>query len=80
LEGLAVTKYDTARLQLVSRARLIRVSIDAHLVSVKCWNETIRRPDEAPIDPDPDGTLARMAAALDRVLVSESKVGTLEAE
>ena len=63
------------RLALVNRARALRLELDQHFADLAHWNDTIRRPDEAPLHPDPDGHLRLMARTLDRWLQQERPEG-----
>lgn len=60
------------REQLVARMRKLRQDIAAIFDDAEHWNRL--HPDEEPIDPDPDGLLARIAAALDASLARENRV------
>ena len=58
------------RNQLISTARKQRQEISQYLRDVTHWNNT-RGKTEGMIDPDPDGSMERMAHALDRMLEAE---------
>lgn len=60
------------RARLVERARVLRGEIEQVFTDVAHWNDEVRKADEAPIDPDPDGRLRRMADGLDRLLEDEA--------
>lgn len=57
------------REQLVARMRKLRQDIAAIFDDAAYWNRV--HPDEEPIDPDPDGLMARIATALDASLAGE---------
>lgn len=54
---------------LIRRAREQREEIRLFFNTADHWNRT--HPDEEPIDPDPDGQLARIAAGIDVMLAKE---------
>lgn len=58
------------RTRLIQRAVQMRHEIEIDLNTVAHWNEYVRKPHEAPIDPDPDGSYARMAAYLDSLIAA----------
>ena len=62
---------ETERAALVTRARQQRAEIEQYFADLAHWNAAVRRPDEAPIDPDPDGIVARLMQGLDRLLAVE---------
>jgi hypothetical protein len=45
-----------------------RLEIDQYFRDAAHWNDSVRKPHEAPIDPDPVGEMAHLAEALDRYL------------
>jgi hypothetical protein len=57
------------REELVGRMQKLRQNIRDIFTDAEHWNLT--HLDEEPIDPDPDGLLARIAAALDVSLAAE---------
>lgn len=61
------------RARLVERARVLRGEIEQTFTDCAYWNDNVRKADEAPIDPDPDGRLRRMADGLDRMLEDEAQ-------
>lgn len=61
------------RQALIERVRALREEIRAHFAGIEHWNKTQRMPGETPIDPDPDGTLTRMAESLDATLAKERR-------
>ena len=61
----AEAEYRTRRIE---RAVKMRHDIDVELNTIAYWNEHVRKPDEAVIDPDPDGSYSRMAAYLDSLI------------
>lgn len=56
------------RARLVERISAARQEIAQIFLDHDHWNTSVRKADEAPIDPDPDGDLARLAAFYDRLL------------
>jgi hypothetical protein len=60
------------REQLIDRAKRIRASIEQIFTDAKYWNEHVRTPFQEPIDPDPDGELAKWAKAIDGMLAKEA--------
>ncbi len=65
----AVTNPERAR--LVARALVERADIEQIFTDIAYWNDNVRKPREAPIDPDPGGILRRLADGLDRMLADE---------
>lgn len=57
------------RASLARDARRIRAEIDQYLRDIAHWNRI--RPD-APMDPDPDGQIARASEFVDRLLAATS--------
>lgn len=57
------------RAQLVARMRKLRQDIDDIFSDAEHWNRI--HPNEEPIDPDPDGLMGKIAAALDTALADE---------
>lgn len=53
------------RKKIVLRAEALRESIKQHFCDIEHWNTSVRRSDEEPIDPDPDGKLKAMLESLD---------------
>ena len=64
-------KTDEKRARLIRRARALRAEIEQVFTDCASWNDNHRKPGEPPIDADPDGSLRRMADALDRLLAME---------
>jgi hypothetical protein len=60
------------RARLVERVREARQRIAQFFLDVAHWNAHVRKPGEAPIDPDPDGDLALIAAHYDRILKNDT--------
>ena len=61
------------RHRLVSRMRAIKQEIDQIFIDADHWNEFARKPNEAKIDPDPDGQLRRLQKAYGAALAVEEK-------
>lgn len=53
------------RKKIVLRAEALRKSIKQYFEDTDHWNTSVRRSDEEPIDPDPDGKLKAMLKSLD---------------
>jgi hypothetical protein len=66
-----MTRQDPTRQQMIERAVTLRAEIELHFQTYAHWNDNVRKPDEQPIDPDPDGQLLRIAAGIDRMLATE---------
>lgn len=60
------------RAQLIAKARDNRADIEQYFNDVTHWNNT-RGKTEGVIEPDPDGSVRRMADALDKMLANEPK-------
>lgn len=56
---------------LIDEARRIRKEIEQIFLDAEHWN--LIHPEENPIDPDPDGTLVRMAKGIDEGLKREGQ-------
>jgi hypothetical protein len=65
------------RARIVGNARNTRAEIEQLFTDCAYWNEHVRKPDEAPIDCDPDGTLRRLADGLDRMLADDTGSGQI---
>lgn len=63
------------RAELVGRAKILRGSIQQLFDDAAHWNRVHVPWKGAPIDPDPDGKLASIAAGIDRMLEKESARG-----
>lgn len=59
------------RNQLIENARKNRNEIAQLFTDAAYWNNHVRPPGVAAINPDPDGQLARIAAAYDAMLSRE---------
>jgi hypothetical protein len=59
------------RKQLIAEARRQRKELTQYFNDVRHWNNT-RGKTEGIIDPDPDGSMGRMAQALDDMLAAEA--------
>lgn len=62
-----------SRKEIVDEARRIRKEISQIFIDVAHWNNNVRTAFEQPVDPDPDGQLARIAASIDRTLAIEDE-------
>lgn len=61
----------TERERLFQRARTLKGDIEQVFTDTAAWNDLARKPGEAPIDPDPDGTLACLLAYVNGILSGE---------
>ena len=61
------------RQEIIDEAKRLRAEISQVFLDVGYWNTHVRTPDEAEIHPDPDGTLARLAASIDAMLEREGQ-------
>jgi hypothetical protein len=61
------------RQRLVERSIALRCEIQSIFDDVSHWNRHVRQPDEAEIDPDPDGELRRICDRIDAMLKSEAQ-------
>jgi hypothetical protein len=60
------------RQQLIDGAGRIRADIEQIFTDADSWNQNHRPEGESPIDPDPDGELAKCAKAIDGMLAKEA--------
>jgi hypothetical protein len=58
--------------------RKLRDEVRQMFVDAASWNENARKPDEAPIDPDPYGDLKRLLDELNRALEHDKGHGPIE--
>lgn len=63
---------NNGRDRLLARGMRLRLEIEQTFIDTAHWNDQVRRPDEDPIDPDPDGQLRKLAETLDRQFAQES--------
>jgi hypothetical protein len=56
------------RASLTQRARDLRAEIEQMFTDAASWNDNARPPGVAPLNPDPDGQMRRIADELDRWL------------
>lgn len=61
------------RAVLVDKVREARQQIAQIFNDCEHWNTHVRKPDEQPIDPDPDGDLQCLAAFYDRILKNDTQ-------
>ncbi|MGE3276747.1 MAG: hypothetical protein AB7O67_16670 [Vicinamibacterales bacterium] len=61
----------TPRQSIIARATTLREEIRQYFDDVAHWNTQVRRDGDAPVDPDPDGKLRRIARGIDRMLLEE---------
>lgn len=64
------------RAQIVANARVLRAEIEQIFIDLSHWNDSVRKPGEEPVDPDPDGKLRRIADVIDRMLANEDRLET----
>jgi hypothetical protein len=61
------------RARLVAKVRAARQDIAQIFLDCDHWNREVRQPHEAPVDPDPNGDLRRLAAYYDRILKHDTQ-------
>lgn len=59
------------RAELVEKVLSARQEIEQIFIDVAHWNDTVRKPNEAPVDPDPNGDLRDLANFYDRILKND---------
>lgn len=67
LPNTAITRFD-----ILARARASRAEIEQIFTDCAAWNEDVRPPGAAPLDPDPDGELRALANRLDALLATDA--------
>jgi hypothetical protein len=67
------TRQERAR--IIANARQTRQEIEEIFVDCDHWNTHVRKPNEMPIDCDPDGELRRLADGLDTFIAIETGRG-----
>jgi len=72
-----MSNRDAERRRIIANAKHVCAGIEDTFVKVAYWNEHVRQPDEAPIDPDPDGAMRRLADGLDRMLADDTGDGPI---
>lgn len=61
------------RRMIVHRAKRLRAKILQTFTDCASWNDNVRKPDEPPINCDPDGSMRRAIEGLDRMLETEER-------
>ena len=61
------------KLEIIQKAIRIREEIEQIFTDTISWNNNARKEGEPPIDPDPDGKLAKMASALDKFIQANTQ-------
>jgi hypothetical protein len=61
------------RQKLLDRVIRLRRDIELEFSTAAHWNEHVRKPDEAPIDPDPGGRLRQVCDDIDSLLKKEAQ-------
>jgi hypothetical protein len=56
------------RAGIIAQAKRMKREIELDLNTIAHWNEHVRKPDEDPIDPDPDGVYASCLAYCNGIL------------
>lgn len=64
----AEQNMDPIRQKLLDEAKRQTANLTQYFNDVAHWNDCVRKPDELPIDPDPDGKMAKIKTALDRMI------------
>lgn len=68
---------DPERRRIINNARKLRANIEQIFIDCASWNDNARKPDDAPIDPDPFGEMRRMADQLDDFLANDPGHGPI---
>lgn len=61
------------RWEFVKRAKAQLKEIDLYFTTVQHWNDTIRKPTEERIEPDPDGDMEQARQYLKRFITAQEK-------
>ena len=69
--------HEQERERIIARVRRLRDDIQIDLNTVEHWNQHVRTPHEAPLDPDPGGDMRRLLAAIDEMLAKDPGHGPL---
>lgn len=67
-------KGPKTRGEIIAEARRQREEIAQYFRDVEHWNAHCRKEGEAEIEADPDGTMTRLAKALDACLENEARI------
>jgi hypothetical protein len=73
------TRRQADRARIISKARKMLHEIELDFNTTARWNQNVRKPHEAPIDPDPDGTMTRLRDRLKQMLDLENERDTRNA-
>jgi hypothetical protein len=68
---LSIQDLQPSRESILALAKRTRMEIQQIFTDVEHWNDSVRKPDEAEIDPDPDGQLAKALKSIDAMLEKE---------
>jgi hypothetical protein len=60
------------RKEIIDEAVRIRTEINQISVDADHWNHSVRKPHEDKINPDPNGEMAELAVAIDKMLDNEA--------
>ena len=63
--------------RILKKARAVRDDIEQQFLDIAHWNTHVRKPDEEPIDPDPDGVLRKLQDRLTRMLAADKGYGPI---
>lgn len=66
------------RTQVISEIRQLGEEARLIIFDAKHWNNCVRKPDEPPIDPDPDGMLSEVAREIDEFLERDTGQGKID--
>ena len=56
------------RAAIIDNLLYLRREVEQGFLDVAHWNDHVRKPDEARVDPDPYGDMTRLLAAIDEIL------------
>jgi hypothetical protein len=70
-------KVDIRRARIIHRLRETRAEVEQIFIDTDHWNQCVRKPNEQPIDPDPDGEMRRLSDAIARVLAADPGYGPI---
>lgn len=65
------------RTRIIARFRRLKAEIEQGFIDCEVWNDTVRKPNEAPMNFDPFGEMRRMADAIDEMLANDPGHGPI---
>lgn len=72
-----MTRAEANRARIILHAKRTKIEIEQMFSDFDHWNRCVRKPDEAPIDIDPDGCLAVFLVELNQLIAAEHTDGPL---